>query len=89
MMPVAWTRMSVNSAGTTNRVFCTTMGAASDLDNEGLRRLVVNAVFWAGGLTVPDRAEVTPVGRFSPSFYGFNEFRKGVKPDDLAADVQR
>jgi hypothetical protein len=83
MMPVAWTRSHVNSAGTTNQIFCTTMGAASDLDNEGLRRLVVNAVFRAAGLPVPDRADVSPVGRYDPSFYGFNAFRKGVKPADL------
>jgi hypothetical protein len=86
MMPVAWTRAHANPSGTTNRVFCTTMGAASDLDDEGLRRLVVNAVYWAAGLSVPARADVAPVGRFEPTFYGFNAFRKGVRPADLAAE---
>src|SRR5262249_36295063 len=28
MMPIAWTRLYKNDAGTTNRIFCTTMGAA-------------------------------------------------------------
>jgi hypothetical protein len=87
MMPVAWTRDYVNPAGTTNRIFCTTMGAASDLDNEGLRRLVVNAVYWAARLPVPPQADVTPVGRFEPGFYGFDGYQKGVKPADLAAEA--
>ena len=84
MMPVAWTRDYVNPAGTTNRIFCTTMGAASDLDDENLRRLVVNAVYQSAGLPVPPRADVTPVGEFKPTFFGFGTFKKGVKPADLA-----
>ena len=53
MQPIAWTRLYRNEAGKTNRIFCTTMGAATDLRNEGLRRLVVNAVYWGAGLKVP------------------------------------
>ena len=34
MMPVAWLRQRKNQWGTTNRIFCTTMGAATDLENE-------------------------------------------------------
>jgi hypothetical protein len=85
MMPIAWTRLHTNETGATNRVFCTTMGAATDLQNEGLRRLIVNAVYWALGLDVPVRANVEPVGEFRPTMYGFNGYRKGVKPADLAA----
>jgi hypothetical protein len=83
MMPVAWTRLHKNEAGTTNRVFCTTMGAATDLQNEGLRRLVVNAVFWGLGKDVPAKADVTYVDEYQPSFYGFKTYRKGLKPADL------
>lgn len=79
MMPVAWTRELKTESGATQRVFTTTMGAASDLANEGLRRLVVNGVFWALGLEVPAKANVTPVGDFKALMYGFNSFRKGVK----------
>src|SRR5688572_3292371 len=56
MQPVAWTRLHKNSAGKENRVMCTTMGAASDLRNEGLRRLVVNSVYWGLGLEVTAKA---------------------------------
>ena len=84
MMPIAWTREVKNSAGTVNRILCTTMGAATDLTNEDLRRLVVNAVYSFTGLEVPAKADVSLIGTFEPTFYGFNGFKKGVKPADLA-----
>jgi hypothetical protein len=56
------------------------MGAATDLSNEGLRRLVVNAVFWGLGIDVPAKADVGIVGTYEPLIYGFNGFRKNVKP---------
>ena len=83
-MPVAWTRMNRNANGSTNRVFTTTMGAATDLENEGLRRLVVNAVYWGLGLDVPAKADVTYVDEYVPSFYGFDGFRKGLRASDFA-----
>ena len=83
MQPVAWTRLHKNSAGKENRVMCTTMGAASDLRSEGLRRLVVNSVYWGLGLEVPAKADVTTVDEFEPSFYGFGTERKGMKVTDL------
>jgi hypothetical protein len=84
MMPVAWVRVVKNDAGTENKIFCTTMGAATDLANEGTRRLVVNATFWGLGLEVPEKAEVTPIGDYQPTMYGFKGNKTGVKPDDHA-----
>lgn len=84
MMPVAWTRELKTPAGGTQRILTTTLGAATDLTSEGLRRLVVNGVFWSLGKEVPAKANVTPVGRYEPSMYGFNGFRKHVKPSSLA-----
>jgi hypothetical protein len=83
-MPIAWTRTNRNANGTTNRVFTTTMGAATDLENEGLRRLLVNAVYWGLGMDVLQNADVTYVDEYKPTFYGFDGFRKGVRPSDLA-----
>ena len=80
MMPVAWTREVKNAAGKVNKVFCTTMGSATDLQNEGMRRLLVNSVFWGLGLDVPAKANVEIVGEFKPTMYGFGGFIKGVKP---------
>ena len=47
--PVAWTR--VNRGG---RTFYTSMGHPSDFDVPSMRRLAVNAVYWALGRDVPD-----------------------------------
>ena len=82
-MPIAWTRVVKNAAGGENKVLCTTMGAATDLTNEGLRRLVVNGVYWGLGLEVPAKADVALVGDYQPTMYGFNGFRKGLKVSDL------
>ena len=82
MMPVAWTRAYKNEAGTVNRMLCTTMGAATDLECEGLRRLVVNGVYWGLGLDVPARANVDVVGAFKPTMFGFGGAKKHMKPSD-------
>ena len=82
MQPVVWLRDRRNEAGKTNKILCTTMGSATDLQNEGLRRLLVNGAYWALGLEVPARADVDIVGEFKPTMYGFNGYKKGVKPAD-------
>lgn len=83
MMPIVWTREYRNEAGKTNTVLTTTMGAATDLLDENLRRLLVNGVFFQLGLKVPARADVRLVGPYHPSAFGFDGFTKGVKPPDL------
>jgi type 1 glutamine amidotransferase len=82
MMPVAWTREHSGGSGKVNKVFCTTMGAATDLENEGLRRLVVNAVYWGLGLDVPAGADVDFVDAYEPLMYGTRIYRHGLKPAD-------
>ncbi len=84
MMPVVWTREYKQENGKTTRALCTTMGAASDLKNEGLRRIIVNGVFWGLNMEVPAAADVTPVGEYKPTKFGFNQGKKGVKPADTA-----
>ena len=83
-MPVVWTRLHTNGNGATNRVLTTTMGSATDLESEGLRRLVVNGVYWGLGLDVPQKADVRYVDEYDPSFYGFDGFRKGLRASDFA-----
>lgn len=82
MMPIVWIREVKNEAGKMNKIFTTTMGAATDLQNEGTRRLVVNSVFWGLGLAVPAKADVDFIGEFKPTMYGFKGYQKGMKPSD-------
>ncbi len=82
MMPIAWTREVKNDAGKVNKVFCTTMGAATDLQSESTRRLIVNSVFWGLGIEVPAKANVDYIGEYKPSMYSFKGYKKGVKPGD-------
>jgi hypothetical protein len=85
MMPVAWTKTYAIDGGPTGRVFTTTMGASQDLLSEGMRRLLVNACYWATGLenVIPTKADVAIVGAFAPSPFKTNGFKPGVKPSDL------
>jgi len=85
MMPVAWVKSYTGNAGKSARVFTTTMGAAEDLQNEGLRRLIVSACFWALGLgdKIPPRTNVELVGEYKPLPFEFGGFAKGIRPSDL------
>lgn len=89
MMPIVWTRKFKNESGKTNRVITCTMGAATDLLSGGLRRIIVNGAYWTLGLKVPIKADVSLVGDYRPSAFGFGGYRKGVRPSDLAATPPR
>ncbi len=84
MMPVAWTKSYTGSSGKTARIFTTTMGAAEDFQSEGMRRLVVNATFWALGMEkeISPHADVRLVGEYHPTHFSFGGYIKGRKPED-------
>jgi len=90
MMPIAWITTYPGEKGRAGRVFATTMGAATDLESEGLRRLVVNAAYWCVGIekAIPPCADVDIVGRYNPSPFGFGGHRKGVRPSDYKMEYQ-
>src|ERR1043165_7033252 len=90
MMPLVWVRNYTGDLGKTCRVVCTTMGAATDLENEGLRRLCVNACYWGMGLEdkIPSESNVEYVGAYKPTAFGFGKFKKGVKPSDWELGAQ-
>jgi len=84
--PVAWTRAYSGADGTEGRVFTTTHGASEDFLNDGFRRMMINAAFWAAGLEsaiTPDLA-IDFVGPYHPARYAFDGFRIGVRPADMA-----
>ncbi|QDT16794.1 ThuA domain-containing protein [Alienimonas californiensis] len=90
--PGAWVRTyripgasSAEDAGS-GRVFTTTYGASEDLRNDGFRRMLVNACFWAAGLEeeiAPD-LNVELVGPYQPTTFRHGGHVKGVRPADLA-----
>ena len=84
MMPVAWVR-HYRGKSATSRIFTTTMGAAVDMSNEGFRRLLVNAVYWAAGLEaeIPEQSDVAIADDWNPTFYGFGAHQTGQRPVDF------
>lgn len=81
MMPVAWTKTYKGENGKTARIFCTTMGAATDLEAEGTRRMLVNSVYWSLGMEdkISEKTNVEIVGEFKPTPFGFGKYVKGVR----------
>ncbi|MBI1336531.1 MAG: hypothetical protein GC164_06175 [Phycisphaera sp.] len=85
-LPVAWIREPNPQKGT-GRVFCSTMGAAIDLKDQNLRRLLVNGIYWCMGMeqSIDPTRSVDPVGAYNPSFYGFTKVSTGKKPEEFFA----
>ena len=91
MMPVAWVRTYKGESGQEGRVFTTTMGSSTDLQSEGLRRLVVNAVYWclgAEGKIPAEGTKVDVVGPYEPTKFAFDGYVKGKKPQDYVAGAE-
>jgi len=84
LMPVAWTKTYTGEKGKTTRIFTTTMGHGGDLKNEGFRRLLVNACYWAMEMEdkIPAKSKVDLVGEYNPNPIGMGGHKKGLKPSD-------
>ncbi|MBF88998.1 MAG: hypothetical protein CMG75_04925 [Candidatus Marinimicrobia bacterium] len=82
LMPLAWTKTYLGETGNVSRIFFTTMGAATDLESEGLRRLLVNASYWCLGLEdkILQRSNVDIIGTYNPTDFGFNNYKRGIYP---------
>ncbi len=81
-LPVAWIKHWQTSQGQSAKVFHSTMGSARDLENPGLRRLLINAAYWCLDLEAHIKADsnVTPISNYKPLPSGFNYQKLGVKP---------
>lgn len=84
VMPVAWTKTYTSEEGNTGRVFTTTMGSSLDFQSEDLRRLLVNASYWAIGMeeALPEKSNADIVGEYNPTMFGFGNFTEGLRPED-------
>lgn len=85
MMPVAWVKTYTGETGKASRIFTTTMGHAEDFKNEGFRRMVVNACYWATGLEkrISPKASVALAAPYNPNPIGLHKQKTGLKPADL------
>ncbi|MFT5499370.1 MAG: type 1 glutamine amidotransferase [Kiritimatiellia bacterium] len=89
MMPVVWTRTYTAEGGKPARVVASTMGSSVDFVHEGLRRIVINGVYWGLGMEnqIKPDLNIDFVGPFKPTFFGFNKGDfwkdKGLKVSDL------
>ena len=85
MMPIAWTKTYRIDNGPSGRVFASTMGSSQDFESVGLRRLLVNAVYWLAGLEerISMSANVDIVGTYETLPMGFGAHKKGLKPADF------
>ncbi len=86
-VPGAWTRNYQGKSGKPARVFTSTYGASNDIENEGYRRMLVNACFWAVGLedAIQAGADVSFVGPYHATWRKEHGRRKnGLKPEDMA-----
>ncbi len=72
LMPLAWTKSYTGASGKKSRIFTTTMGHVMDFPNEGFRRMVVNACYWATGLEkkIGPASNVEFAAPFKPSPIG-------------------
>ena len=79
MMPIAWVK-TYKSA----RIFDTTMGHAGDFQNEGFRRMMVNACYWSVGLEkkISEKSSVELAGTYSPNDIGNKKQKKDLKISD-------
>ncbi len=85
LTPVVWVAVNKGENGRSSPVVTTTAGASVDLQNEGLRRLLVNACYWTTGLgkDITPTLDVSYAGPYQPTFFGFGKARKGLKPQDF------
>lgn len=89
VMPIAWTREYQLPGGNKGKAFATTMGASIDLQSTDLRRLLVNACLWATGLEtdIPQQVDVSAVSTYTPTMFGFDEFKRGQFPADFRLEM--
>ena len=74
MQAMAWLREYTAPNGESKgQAFCTTMGASNDFENEGFRRLVINAAVHLTGEKVSGTADVSYIDPFETTFFGFNK----------------
>ena len=84
--PSIWVREYTSAKGKKGRVFASTQGGSEDIISEGVRRCIINGVFWCMGMEKEIKADMNVdfVGPYQPTPFSFNGEAQNVKPADLA-----
>ena len=89
LMPVVWTKSYQLPGGTKGKAFSTTLGSSTDLLEADVRKLFMNAVFWALGeeSSIPAEGVASElVGSFEPTRFNLHPseywVERGAKPAD-------
>ena len=85
IMPIAWTKKYSLDGGKTGMVFGSTLGSSLDFKSEDMRRLILNASFWLLEMAevITPELSVNIIGKYEPTMFGFDSFRKGMKVSDF------
>ncbi len=73
LMPIVWTKSYQLPEGKKGQAIATTIGSSTDMLSEGVRRMMVNSVFWGLKKAVPAAANVDVVGTYEPSRFAFHD----------------
>jgi|GEM_PF-1493177 len=81
-LPIAWTKTWIGNKNLESKIFHFTMGSAEDFANEGVRRIVVNSIYWGLDLSeqIDPTRSVEPIDPYLPMKSGFNYEALGVTP---------
>lgn len=85
-LPIAWTKTWTGNQGKASPVLHFTMGSAKDFENEGVRRVIVNGVYWGLGMEdqIKPDSNMDIVGDYKPMKDGFNYEKLGVFPRPIS-----
>lgn len=84
-LPIGWVKTWVGNHDHESKIFHFTMGSAEDFEDEGVRRVVINSVYWGlnmSDLISPNRS-VDPTTPYRPMKAGFNYEKLGVSPQPI------
>lgn len=81
-LPIAWTKTWIGNRDLTSKIFHFTMGSAIDFENDGVRRLTINAVYWGLGMddSIKKDRSIEITGEYKPLGSGFHYKELGVQP---------
>ena len=73
MPPIAWFNQYQLPDGIQGHSFTSTIGSATDMLDDEVRRLLVNASYHLLDLEVPELADISLIGEYNPNQFGFHD----------------